>query len=344
MDERRLLRLARRMGHMTSLLYPYLSYARSFLRRRHHILRIWPEGRIELGERVAVFTHFDRRGRLADHVVAYVRALHGCGFSVVFVTNSGTLPPDSLAALQPFCTAVIVRRNVGYDFGAVSEAIALLDLPQPETERLLIANDSVFGPLRPIQDMIERVDFNQADLWGATESWQYRYHLQSYFLVAGRRAMTSPAWQAFWRSVRQVSSKRWVIARYEVGITQMLLRAGLRCRPLWPYHELLDHVVCASKASENVPVTDDPIDRMRAYANERLRAAAAKRAALNPTSDLWRQLLLAGFPFLKVELLRKNPSQVPDVADWRQVLADIPGADLAMIERHLQLQMRNRSP
>jgi hypothetical protein len=343
MVERRLHRLGRRLGHATTLVYPYLAYARSFLRRPHHILLVWPEGRIELGERVALFTHFDRRGRLADHVVAYVQALHGCGFSVVFISNSGRLLPESLSRLQPFCRAVIVRRNVGYDFGAVSEVLGLLDLPQPDTERLLIANDSVFGPLRPIDEMMERVDFNQADFWGATESWQHRYHLQSYFLLAGRRAMTSPAWQAFWQDVRQVSSKQWVVARYEVGITQRLLQAGLRCQPLWPYHELLDHVVCKSTPGDSV-ATDDPIEQMRSYANERLRTAVAKRAALNPTADLWRQLLLDGFPFLKVELLRKNPTQVPDVADWRSVLANIPGADRTMIERHLQLQMRNRSP
>jgi lipopolysaccharide biosynthesis protein len=260
-------------------------------------------------------------------VIAYVRALHGCGFSVVFVSNAGNLLPDGLTALQPFCRAIIIRRNVGYDFGAVAEVLGFLDLPQPETERLVIANDSVFGPLRPIEEMMERVDFNEADLWGATESWQYRYHLQSYFLVAGRRAMTSHAWQAFWRSVRQVSSKQWVVARYEVGITQMMLRAGLRCRPLWPYHELLDHVVCESKSKEALRSTDDPLEKMRAYANERLRSAAAKRAALNPTADLWRQLLLAGFPFLKVELLRKNQLTSPmwriGVRCWRKYPAPI---------------------
>jgi lipopolysaccharide biosynthesis protein len=191
--------------------------------------------------------------------------------------------------------------------------------------------------------MMARVDFNQADLWGTTESWQYRYHLQSYFLLAGRRAMTSPAWQSFWRGVRQVSSKQWVVARYEVGLTQKLLKAGLRCQPLWSYNELLDRVIDLP-VPEETEKKIDPIEHMRVIANQRLRTAAANRTALNPTSDLWRQLLLAGFPFLKVELLRKNPTNVPDVADWRSVAAEIPGADLAMIERDLQLQMRNRSP
>jgi len=276
---------------------------------------------------------------LADYVVAYVRALHGIGFSVVFITNSGSLHPDSLIALQPLCRAVIVRRNVGYDFGAVREVLDLLGLPRLETQRLLIANDSVYGPLVPIADMVARANFDEADVWAPTESWQNRYHLQSYFLLAGRRAITSPAWQAFWRGVRQISSKRWVVARYEVGLTQKLLKAGLRCRSLWPYHDLLDQTAAIPTPDGiNAPIVD-PLEQMRLRATQRIRAAAASGVPLNPTAELWRQLLLAGFPFLKVELLRQNPTEVPDIADWRSVVAGLPGADLAIIDPQKRIEV-----
>jgi hypothetical protein len=343
-------RLRRVYRNAPGSLYPYLSYASSFLRRRRHTIRAWPEtawkGEVELGGRVALFTHFDRSGCLADHVVAYVRALHENGFSVVFISNAKRLPRAGLSALQPFCSAIIERRNVGYDFGAVREALDLFGLPRPETEQLLIANDSVYGPLASIKDMMARVDFNTADLWGTTESWQFCYHLQSYFLLAGKRALNSPAWRKFWRGVRQVSSKQWVIARYEVGLTQQMLKAGLRCRPLWGYHELLSRTPRAQPPNEADAAIVDPIEQMRIKAIQRIRSAAASGVPLNPTCELWRQLLLAGCPFLKVELLRKNPTDVPDIADWRSVVAGLPGGDVGMIERDLQRQswIRDRAP
>jgi hypothetical protein len=305
---------------------------------------MWPGVDVELGKDVALFVHFDRRGKLADHVINYVRALHDQGFSVVFVTNSGRQDHDSLNALKPLCRAVVVRRNVGYDFGAVREMLDLLELPRVETQRLLIANDSVYGPLVPMTDMFARVDFDVADLWGATESWQHRYHLQSYFLLAGRRAMTSGAWHRFWKGVRPVSSKQWAINRYEMGLTQDLLRAGLRCRALWPYHELLGRCTVLSALPDSKLTGLDTLAQARILADEHICRAAARLVPLNPTADLWRQLLLAGFPFIKAELLRKNPSGVPDVAHWRSVVADLPGADVAMIERDLQLKMRHRAP
>jgi hypothetical protein len=314
----------------------------SFIRSQHQVVHVWPEGRIDLGESVVLFTHFDRQGQLAKHVVSYVRALHRNGFSVVFVSNTGHRLQTNLTLLQPFCRAIVARRNVGYDFGAIREMLAMLDLPRPETERLLIVNDSVYGPLVPMTDILRRADLEEADFWGLTESWQHRYHLQSYFLLVNRHVMLNPAWQTFWDNVRQVSSKRWVIHRYEIGLTQTLLRAGIRCRSLWPYHELLAHVI--NTATEIDSSANDPLQQMRALANQRLRSAVAKRAPLNPTSDLWRQLLLTGFPFLKVELLRKNPTGVPDIADWRAVLAKLADADCTMIEQDLRQQMCNHAP
>ena len=68
------------------------------------------------------------------------------------------------------------------------------------------------------------------------------------------------------------------------------------------------------------------------------------RTPLNPTSDLWRQLLAARFPFIKRELLRDNPTRVPDVVEWRDVVAEIAETSLAPIERDLQRTLRNRTP
>ncbi len=256
--------------------HAYFAYGRSFLHRQSQILQMWPGVDVELGKDVALFVHFDRRGKLADHVITYVRALHDQGFSVVFVTNSGRQDHDSLNALKPLCRAVVVRRNVGYDFGAVREMLDLLALPRAETQRLLIANDSVYGPLVPMTDMFARVDFDVADLWGATESWQHRYHLQSYFLLAGRRAMTSGAWHRFWKGVRPVSSKQWAINRYEMGLTQDLLRAGLRCRALWPYHELLGRCTVLSALPD---LEIDRIGRARAGSYSGRRAYLPRRGA-----------------------------------------------------------------
>ncbi len=319
----------------------YIAFAISFLPRGPQVLSIWINPAIPLGPKVAVFVHFDRNGRVRPYVMSYLRALHANGFAIGFVTNAGKLDPREAPAVQALCHAVIIRRNIGYDFAAMAEGLRVLALPQANTEMVLIANDSVYGPLRPLDDAFARIDFSTADLWGATESWQRQYHIQSFFLIAGRRVLESKAWREFWGSLRLVGSKYWVVTRYEVGLTQKLLSAGLSCAALWPYEALVESVD-ASLLSES-DADPDPVLNARKITAGRIRYSVTDRLPLNPTAELWRQLLEAGCPFIKRELLRQNPARVVDIADWRKVTRG-QGMDVTLIEQDLQRILKNKVP
>ena len=232
---------------------PALFYVASFLRSSRQAVSVWPEAGFRAGPRVAVFVHFDARGEVRPHVRQYLAALREAGLDVVFVTNSGRLQDEATEFLRGLAAGMIVRRNVGYDFAALREAIERVGLPRADTEMVLLLNDSVYGPLRPLRPLIwGGIDFDRADLWGMTESWQTRYHLQSYFLAFGRAALTSQAW-------------RRVLERRATGRLQMVgdpalrtradrrfIQAGLRTGALWGYQDLLRRVKIPER-----PAADD---------------------------------------------------------------------------------------
>lgn len=318
----------------------WIALVASLPRSPHQIAARWPEGEATLGPRVAILVHWDRRGRLGEPVRHYLAALREAGLSVVLVSNAGRLTADAWEAARALADVVIVRRNIGYDFGAMREGLEACGLPRADTEMVLIVNDSLYGPLAPLSETLARIDFTQADFWGATESWQRRYHLQSFFLAAGRRALDSVAWKRFWAGVRPIRSKSWVIRRYEVGLTGALLAGGLSCAAIWPYPALASALDLDLLGIES----RDPVVTSRRIHTNRIRLAAAARRPLNPTADLWRQLLAARFPFIKRELLVKNPSGIEDLSDWRDVVAESLGADIGFIERDLQRALRDRTP
>jgi lipopolysaccharide biosynthesis protein len=323
---------------------PYTAFLVSF-RSPSQAVFSWPDTKPLLGPRVVLFVHFDGNKSIRPYVVHYLSHLHAAGLSVLFVSNAGALSEAALDSIKPYCAGILVRRNVGYDFAAMREGLTHFDLPRPETELLVLANDSVYGPLRPLDDLLSRIDFTEADFWGATDSWQARYHLQSYFLAAGPALLRHPAWAKFWAQVRSVPNKRWVINRYEVGITQWMIRAGLRCTAIWPYQDILRDIDQDLLAGDTISgPAIDPVVAMRRTQSRRLRIGYVNRTAQNPTSDMWRQLLAAGFPFLKRELLRDNPTNVSDIMDWREVVAETTNADITMIERDLQRMVRNQAP
>lgn len=319
------------------------------LRRRRQIISVWPESPMMLGPQVVLFMHFDRYGNVRPQILHYIRELVENGRSVVFVTNAGLLSPAAMASLQEICAGIIIRKNQGYDFGAWRDGIAFLGLPRADTEEVILANDSIFGPVRPLADMLARIDYNLADIWGLTESWQYRYHLQSFFLAFGKTALHSKAFTKFWAGVRPVPVKAYIVRQYEIGITQAMMKGGLRCAALWPYQKLLE-MVDRREVEKLLPLEEDDLGRLdpvhitRKLHVMRLRDAVARRIPVNPSADLWRQLLLQGFPFIKRELLRDNPTRVEDVHDWIHVLRDVIGVDAEPILQDLRMMRKNQAP
>lgn len=285
-----------------------LALLASLRRSPFHAVESWTAPG-EPGPEVALFIHFDAAGQVAAPVLRYLAALREAGLSVLFVSNAGHLEPPAWEALRGLCAGILVRRNIGYDFGAMREGLAHWRLPRADTRMVLLANDSVLGPFAPLRPVLDRIDFAEADVWGAVDTRQRRYHLQSWFLAAGRRALDDPAWARFWSRVRPVQSKAWVIGHYEVAFTAAMQGAGLRVRALWPYDELLRRVQGVQGFGSSA--------ELRQFA--RVAKFLRRGHDLNPTADLWRTLLAAGCPFIKRELVGANPARVADAADARDL-------------------------
>lgn len=270
--------------------------------------------------RLAIFMHFDAGGVVHGYVRHHLAALRAAGFDIVFVTNAPGLAPDSLSAIAPLCRAVVRRHNVGLDFGAWKDCYLALQ-GRDGLQMLVLANDSVYGPFHDLGPLIARADPARADIWGVTDNWEGRPHLQSYFLVVHARALRAPAFEAFWRAVRPVGSKRWIVTRYEIGLTRAMEAAGLRCAALFPYRAIADRVAAA-----------DPADDHDAMVAGMVRAGRP----LNPTHFFWDRLIAEdGFPFLKRDLLTRNQQVIPTLGRWRQVIASVSGYDTGLIDRHL---------
>ena len=276
--------------------------------RSHRQIRVAiPGGAVRLGARIALVCHHDPLGRLRDDLLHYLRALRDAEFSVVLVSNSGALHPECMAAARTLCAAVLVRRNLGLDFCAWRDAMEHLALPRADTRQVLLANDSVYGPLRPLVPLFARIG-DAPGLWGMTDSRERGFHLQSYFLLAQTDVLHSVAWRDFWRSVRPLPSKWLVVGRYEIGLTQRLLRAGFDCKALFSGME------------------------------------PGSGTGANPTLRRWHDLLDAGLPFIKRELLRDNPYAAADLAAWRTRVPGLAGTGLLQaIERDLARTLHARS-
>ena len=292
--------------------------------------------------RVALFVHYDPKGIVHEFVLYYLERLNALGFTPIFVTNGPRPTAATLDLLRPLCGRILWRRNRGYDFGAYKDA--LQEVPDLDAlEMLIIANDSVYGPLQPLEEIIARADPEQADVWGITDSYEHHYHLQTYFLLVHRRALASSGFRAFWKRLVYTQSKTVVIHKYEIGFSKHLLAARLRLAAVHPYRELAFEIADDLRRRTQ---RDPKWWRHVSHADHLkwLYGIITSGCPLNPSHFFWEPLTVKHrCPFLKRELLTRNPCQVPMVFFWEEAIARVSDYDTGMITRHLQYLLRNRS-
>jgi lipopolysaccharide biosynthesis protein len=247
-----------------------------------------------------LFAHFDKDDKVDDYVLHYLKHIRELNFSIVFVSTA-RLPRPEVDRVRPHCFDVILRENIGLDFGSWAAGLAKHDAAIDG--RLLLANDSVYGPIGSLSAAVDRLTSRPADFYGLVESIEIAPHLQSWFLLFERGMIRHPAFSAVLSRSYAAMSKRQIILQGEVNLSRRLADSGLRYNALYRSG----------------------------------RASLVERCLLgNPSHYLWQELLFdEGIPFLKVELLRDNPLGLED-ADTILAAVDRLDPELAgVIARHL---------
>jgi glycosyltransferase involved in cell wall biosynthesis/tetratricopeptide (TPR) repeat protein len=186
------------------------------------------------GSEIALFVTHSATGAVKPHVLPYVQALAAEGIRVLLIAVTDR-QLDIRAELIDAVAGVIVRENAGYDFAAWAHALHL----HPEAygaSALYLANDSLIGPAdaERFSKLIGRVRASGADLIGLTESHEYRWHLQTFFLALKPRLLSSQRLQRFFDEVRILADKDRVIQAYEIRFAEEMAWSGHTVEVLFP--------------------------------------------------------------------------------------------------------------
>jgi lipopolysaccharide biosynthesis protein len=226
---------------------------------------------LEHHDRIAVLAHYSAHPMVSRSFRELVGQLSTNGYFPLIVSACDAREALDWGDELPESSIVVRKPNVGYDFG--SWAVGLRTKPVSEASRVIIANDSMLGPFSSLRPLVLAFENTSADVWGLTDSRQYTYHLQSYFLGFAGGILTDTPLRAFWRGVRDERTKFDVIRRYELGLSRILATEGY----------------------------------VRAV---RYRADDVVQPGENPVIRGWWRLLARGFPFVKREIAR-DPGVAP---------------------------------
>jgi rhamnosyltransferase len=221
--------------------------------------------------RVALFAHYDGQDEVKRYIVHLVAELRRVCDEVVFLSTA-KLSDREVTRARAVADRVVLCENRGFDFGMWKAGLSLVDLGS--LDELVLANSSVFGPLRPLSATFSYMEGKPCDFWGMTDSEQIAWHLQSYFLVFRKPILAGDALTRFFASVLPYTTKDQVIRSYEIGLSTWLVEQGYRGAARVPFPTL------------------------------------ARGGYGNPSVTHAAEVLDRGVPFVKVEVLRDNPERV----------------------------------
>lgn len=296
---------------------------------------------------VAAFVHYAPVAAVSGMVLRRVEQLRANGFAVVFISSAPGIPPVALARLRALCALVVIRRNHGLDFGAWHDVAPLLRRAAPAMQELLLANDSVCGPLREEAPILAAMRAAGHGLFGLTENLAPRPHLQSYFLLARGRPVVADLLR-FLDGYTVTASKRRTIRNGEVRVSAWMRRRG-HAVAAWCGYEAIERVALQRDSARRRLRTLYPFLFRDILPGNPAEAAmmgwALHQRPVNATHAFWRELVEEmGFPFLKTDLLLRNPIGIDDAAAWRRVLTDRDGATNVIISSHLATMSVARHP
>lgn len=253
---------------------------------------------IARGDRLAVLAHWDAEGCFGEPASQSARGLRAAGFEVVVASTAPVDHDAFVAEVGDAAVAVLTRPNVGFDFASWAAGVDVLRGAGARPERLVLLNSSMYGPVSPLDPMLDRLFATGADVMGATESREFRPHLQSWFLAFSQRAWDSDRFVGYWRHIRPATDKWGTILAHEQRWATDLALPGTR-----------------------------PAVAVSA------RTLGSRR---NPLTFTWREVLSAGVPFVKRSLFFDNYDRV-DLTGWRDFLASsAPGFDCGIIDRDVE--------
>lgn len=175
--------------------------------------------------RLFLLAAYDRRGTVGPALAAYVRDLSRYGDVVAVMDNAAA--PGEQDKLLPYVVHFEAERHGEYDFGSYKRGYAWAreHLPLKDYGTVYLVNDSVYGPLKPLGDFLDRME----DMGTGASAMVFNPgrrspHLQSWFIGLRPQVFLSEWFGSFLDGVEPKESKEAVCVEYETGLTELLER------------------------------------------------------------------------------------------------------------------------
>ena len=254
---------------------------------------------LSAAKKVAVFAHYSDRVEISPSDAYFISQLRDSGFAVIISTTCTDNPIEHQQLWNQWhhkIDGLITRENIGFDFGSWAAALSSLELDHGNIEQIILVNNSVYGPLFPLEPIISDLS-QRGDFFGLTASREFCPHIQSYFLGFNKVVIDHSDFGKYWHGSFLGQSKWSTIFRRELAWEVFFTKRGFRSAVL--------------------------IEDSRQFPR-------------NPLTFLWKDMISQGFPFMKKSLLTHNYDSIDMTGWEGFITNECPSYDVSFVLQDLK--------
>jgi hypothetical protein len=256
---------------------------------------------------ILIYVHYSKTSNVSEREISTLGEIRRLGIQILLVINSD-LPQVPKIEFN-FTDALIVRKNHGYDLGAYRDSFFELNKDGKVFEQpIIFMNNSVIWFPEMIGNYLRNMVEQKSDIIGASISYQYVPHLQTFlFTSKSKRGLNEiTEWLS---SIKNWRLKRTIVRLGELK-TQNFFNLKTITTSVPAYSKLIE--IGLIKLQSNFLQSGSYISRDVSERLTRNRSLLMAGIRLNPSHDYWLELIDEGFPGIKVDLIRSNPSGIAD--------------------------------
>lgn len=192
---------------------------------------------MQKSKRLFIFASYDKDNIIDESVLYYLRALSELGNIVFIMDNDATAAELDKVRKIPNVLYAQAQRHEEYDFGSYKRGYQWADKhgALKKYDWLYLVNDSMFGPLRPLQPILEDLE-SRGDFVGMTllhkekqkHCLKWEDHLQSWFLGMRPAIFRSIWFKKHINNIKKQKEKMDIVYKYEIGTSQLILSKGFK--------------------------------------------------------------------------------------------------------------------
>lgn len=205
--------------------------------------------------RLAIYAAYDSKGLVDKADLYYIQALKEVADNIIYIADNELVAGEA-EKLSRDVSVVMASSHGEYDFGSYKRGFFYAkehNLLQ-DIDELILCNDSCYAPVYPFKPVFDKMQKEKCDFWGVTENIEFSPHIQSYFMVFHPQVFKSPVFQNFMANITAQKTVLEVIAKYEIGLSQILTKAHFSYKSYIPYPKQFPLPLKGAKNLTSCPV------------------------------------------------------------------------------------------